>query len=1274
MKKILLYVLLLLAVADHANGQTVIVTDDNTYTSGQASAALDIKSTSKGLLIPRMTASQRTAISSPANGLMVYQTDATAGFYYYNGSTWASIGGGSSSQWTTKDTNIYYKNGNIGIGVDTPKQRLEVVGNVKFSGAIMPGNNAGTLGYVLTSGGATGTPTWTDPASYLTSGWQLAGNTVASPQKLGTLSYTDLPLITNNVEKMRILADGKIGIGTSAPTQILDVVGNVKFSGALMPNNLPGAAGSVLISAGAGVAPTWGMAWTGGGNNLNSAGTQNFGTTTFHDLPILTNNIERVRIKADGKVGIGNVAPNQVLDVTGNVALSGALMPNNSAGLAGFFLTSAGTNTAPTWTDPATLAWKPGGNTYSAMQIFGTLSSHDLPIYTANAERMRVLTNGNVGIANTAPAEKLDVTGNVRFSGALMPGGSAGTTGFFLTSAGTGTAPTWTNPATLAWKPGGNDMNSVGTQSLGTTSYHNLPIITNNTTKLLILADGKVGIGAPAPTPTEALDITGNLKFSGAIMPNNLPGAAGTFLMSAGASTVPTWGIAWKPGGNDMNSAGVQSIGTTSYTDLPFITANAEKMRILANGRVGIGTNAPAQILDVVGNVNFSGALMPNGQAGAAGTFLMSAGTNTPPTWGTTWKPGGNDMNSSGVQYFGTTSYTDLPIVTAGASASNTRIMILANGNVGISNVAPSEKLDITGNVRFSGALMPNNAAGTSGYVLISAGSGNAPTWISPSSLVGSAVWATGGNAVGSLLNIGTTSNFDLPFITNNTEKMRILTGGNVGIANTAPTEKLDVTGNVRFSGALMPGNAAGTSGYLLTSAGAGAAPTWVAPSTVIGSSVWSTGGNAVASMLNFGTTSNFALPIITNNTEKMRVLANGNVGIANTAPTEKLDVTGNVRFSGAIMPNNAAGTTGQLLTSAGTGAAPTWTDIASIAWKPAGNAVASAQNFGTTSNFDLPFITNNTEKMRILAGGNVGIANAAPTEKLDITGNVRFSGAIMPNNTAGTTGQLLTSAGTGAAPTWTDIASIAWKPAGNAVASAQNFGTTSNFDLPFITNSTEKMRILAGGNVGIANVAPTEKLDVTGNVRFSGALMPNNTAGISGYLLTSAGAATAPTWIDIGTIAFRLGGNNVAAAQNIGNTSNFDLPFITNNAERMRIQNDGDVGIGTASPTAKLDVEGTVKLGTGGTAFTNIIKTNVTISNTSNVAPTTPVSVNTTVTGAALNASVIVNPRAALTTKLYIAYAYVSAVNTVTIVFGNPNGSVQIGSNKVFDITVINP
>ena len=54
-------------------------------TTPDASAALDITSTTKGLLIPRMTNAQRQAISSPVAGLMIYQTDQTAGFYFWDG-------------------------------------------------------------------------------------------------------------------------------------------------------------------------------------------------------------------------------------------------------------------------------------------------------------------------------------------------------------------------------------------------------------------------------------------------------------------------------------------------------------------------------------------------------------------------------------------------------------------------------------------------------------------------------------------------------------------------------------------------------------------------------------------------------------------------------------------------------------------------------------------------------------------------------------------------------------------------------------------------------------------------------------------------------------------------------------------------------------------------------------------------------------------------------------------------------------------------------------
>ena len=63
--------------------QSVSINTDGS--SPDASAMLDIKSTGKGLLMPRMTQAQRAAIVSPATGLVIYQTDGTPGYYYNSG-------------------------------------------------------------------------------------------------------------------------------------------------------------------------------------------------------------------------------------------------------------------------------------------------------------------------------------------------------------------------------------------------------------------------------------------------------------------------------------------------------------------------------------------------------------------------------------------------------------------------------------------------------------------------------------------------------------------------------------------------------------------------------------------------------------------------------------------------------------------------------------------------------------------------------------------------------------------------------------------------------------------------------------------------------------------------------------------------------------------------------------------------------------------------------------------------------------------------------------
>lgn len=98
MRRILLLLIITLFLGFASFSQGISISGSNSIPDN--SAMLDIKSTSKGLLIPRMTAAQRTAIASPATGLMIFQTDGSSGFYYYNGGAWTQLGSGAAGPLT----------------------------------------------------------------------------------------------------------------------------------------------------------------------------------------------------------------------------------------------------------------------------------------------------------------------------------------------------------------------------------------------------------------------------------------------------------------------------------------------------------------------------------------------------------------------------------------------------------------------------------------------------------------------------------------------------------------------------------------------------------------------------------------------------------------------------------------------------------------------------------------------------------------------------------------------------------------------------------------------------------------------------------------------------------------------------------------------------------------------------------------------------------------------------------------------------------------------
>ena len=117
---------LLLSVFE-IKAQAVAINDDASLP--HASAILDVKvaaAVKKGVLFPRMTAAQRAAIPSPAKGLLVYDSTSNS-FWYHNGAAWQQISSGGANPWTVAGTHIYNNNtGNVGIGVTTPKAKLNV--------------------------------------------------------------------------------------------------------------------------------------------------------------------------------------------------------------------------------------------------------------------------------------------------------------------------------------------------------------------------------------------------------------------------------------------------------------------------------------------------------------------------------------------------------------------------------------------------------------------------------------------------------------------------------------------------------------------------------------------------------------------------------------------------------------------------------------------------------------------------------------------------------------------------------------------------------------------------------------------------------------------------------------------------------------------------------------------------------------------------------------------------------------------------------------------